>query len=90
MQQFEVLKKVYDNVFQNINGYGVSYAEKENNQIDYFKKDVIYGQTPFELLYALFYLEPLNSYLPKAKVFYDLGSGVGNYVIGAYLLHNFK
>lgn len=89
MQQFEVLKEIYDKVFCDLNGYGVSFLEKENSQDDYFKKDVIYGQTPFELLYALFYLNPLNSYLPKAKVFYDLGSGIGNNVIGAYLLHNF-
>lgn len=89
MRDFQEIKNIYTKVFQNINGYGVSLLEKESNLSNPMFKDLLYGETPIELLYALFYLDPVNKYLEKAKTFYDLGSGIGNNVIGASLIHNF-
>lgn len=90
MRSFEDLKQIYDKIFNNLNGYGVSLLEKRQKINQKYEKDLIYGETPFELLYALFCLEPTKSYLLNAKNFYDLGCGIGNTVIGSYLIGNFE
>lgn len=90
MKPFEELKEIYDKVFSNLNGYSVSLNEKNQKQNQKYFKDVIYGESPFELMYALFCMEPMASYLQKATNFYDLGSGIGNTVISAYLIKDFK
>ncbi|MDR2777769.1 MAG: hypothetical protein LBB24_03300 [Rickettsiales bacterium] len=90
MKRFEEIKTLYDRVFKDIDGYRVSYIEKQHKIGDRYIKDLIYGEIPLELLYALFALEPTRSYMARGKVFYDLGSGIGNAVIGSYLIGDFE
>ncbi|MDR1425682.1 MAG: hypothetical protein LBI70_01660 [Rickettsiales bacterium] len=90
MKQFEEVKGIYDGILKNINGYGASFVEKQQKISNKYEKDLIYGEVPLELLYALFVLEPTKSYLAGRKIFYDLGSGVGNILIGSYLIGNFE
>lgn len=90
MKTFEEIKVIYDGIFKNLNGYGVSLSEKQSKIHDKYIKDLIYGEIPLELLYALFQLDFSAKYLNDAKVFYDLGSGIGNAVIGAFLIGNFE
>ncbi len=90
MKKFEEVKSIFDSVFYNINGYGVSLNERNLKINDNSFKDVLYGESPIELLYALLNLDCLEEYIKDAKNFYDLGSGVGNVTIGAYLIKNFE
>ncbi len=90
MRDFYQVKAIFDKIFQGINGYGPSLQERNNYLDDHVIKNVIYGETPIELLYALLTMDCLLSHLDKAKSFYDLGSGIGNTVIGAYLIKHFE
>ncbi|MDR1498696.1 MAG: hypothetical protein LBS34_00205 [Rickettsiales bacterium] len=90
MKSFEEIKLIYDEIFKDLNGYGVSLLEKQQKIGDKYIRDLIYGETPLELLYALFHLDFIKDYMNKGKVFYDLGSGIGNTVIGSYLIGNFN
>lgn len=90
MKNFNEVKATYDKVFNGINGYVVSLNEKNLKIDDNTIKDVLYGESPIELLYALLSLDCVQKYINKAECFYDLGSGIGNVVIGAYLIKNFK
>ncbi|MDR1494734.1 MAG: hypothetical protein LBI29_01705 [Rickettsiales bacterium] len=90
MKQFEEIKMLYNGIFKGLNGYGTSFIEKQRRIDDNFVKDLIYGEIPLELLYALHILEPTKSSMAGRKVFYDLGSGTGNAVIGSYLIGNFE
>jgi SAM-dependent methyltransferase len=91
VKKYEEIKSIYESIFIGLDGYKVSFAEKENREKkeDIFK-DILYGEVSLELLYALFVLPPVNEYISDAKVFYDLGSGIGNAVISAYLTGAFK
>jgi SAM-dependent methyltransferase len=90
MKSFEELKSIFDRIYSGINGYNVSLMEKNNKLGEKYFKNIIYGETPFELLYAFFCLNPTKDYLFKAKTFYDLGCGIGNNVIGSYMIGNFR
>ncbi len=90
MKTFEEIKTKYDYIFSGLNGYAISLAEKQNKINNPYIKDLIYGETPIELLYALFQMDFIKDYMNKAKVFYDLGSGIGNMVIGSYLIGSFE
>lgn len=86
MKQYEEIKPIYDEIFKNINGYGISLLEKQQREKnEAIFRDVLYGEVSLELLYALYVLPPINKYLSNAKIFYDLGSGIGNAVITSYL-----
>lgn len=89
MKPFEEIKAKYDIIFNGLNGYGVSLIEKQQKSKDKYIENLIYGEIPIELLYALFVFEPIKEYISKGKIFYDLGSGIGNTVIGSYLIGNF-
>jgi SAM-dependent methyltransferase len=90
MKQFEEIKITYNRIFNGLNGYAVSLMEKQRKIGDEYIKDLLYGEISIELLYALFALEPSSSYMARGGIFYDLGSGIGNVVIGSYLIGNFK
>ena len=90
MYLFNELKEKYNQIFYNINGYNVSLNERNNNLNNPEKSGVLYGETPFELFFALMNLDILENYLKKAKVFYDLGSGIGNLTISAYMIRKFE
>ena len=90
MKSFNEVKTVYDKVFKDINGYAVSLNERNLKINDNVIRDVLYGESPVELLYALLSLDCVKKYIDKAENFYDLGSGIGNVVIGAYLTGNFQ
>lgn len=90
MKDFFELKKIYDKIFNDLNGYGISLIERNQRVDEYVVKDILYGETPFELIYALFSMDFLQKYFEKAKVFYDLGSGIGNITISAFLIKNFE
>lgn len=90
MKSFKEVKTIYDKVFKNINGYAVSLNERNSKINDNIIKDVLYGESPIELLYALLNLDCIKQYIDTAKNFYDLGSGIGNVTIGAYLTKNFE
>ena len=91
MKTYEEIKPIYDNIFRGFNGYGISLLEKEQRQNkEPLFKDVLYGEVSLELLYALYVLPPVNQYIKDAKVFYDLGSGIGNAVISSYLTGAFE
>lgn len=90
MRSFEEIKTIYDKIFYNINGYAVSLLEKQRRSGEKYVENLIYGEIPLELTYALSILEPTRSYLARGGVFYDLGSGIGNAVIGNYLTNNFN
>ena len=86
MKKYEEIKPIYDKVFQGLNGYGISLLEKEQRQQkEEIFRDILYGEVSLELLYAMYVLPPINEYIEKAKIFYDLGSGIGNAVISSYL-----
>lgn len=89
MKPFEEIKIEYNKIFNGLNGYGVSLLEKQQKINDFYIKDLIYGETPIELLYALFQLDFIKDYMNNGKVFCDIGSGIGNTVIGSYLIGNF-
>ncbi|GMO57919.1 MAG: methyltransferase [Rickettsiales bacterium] len=91
MKKFEEIEPIYTKIFQGVNGYGISLLEKEQREKnESLFKDVLYGEVPFGLLYAMFVLQPVCNYIKNAKVFYDLGSGIGNAVIGSYLTGEFE
>lgn len=91
IKSYEEIKPVYSKIFSGINGYGISLLEKEKRQDkEAIFRNILYGEVSLELLYALYVLPPVNEYLDKAKVFYDLGSGVGNAVISSYLTGMFE
>lgn len=91
MKKYEEIKPIYDKIFQGLNGYGISLLEKEQREKNEpIFKDVLYGEVSLELLYALYVLPPVNEYIEKARVFYDLGSGIGNAVISSYLTGIFE
>ncbi|MDR3289794.1 MAG: hypothetical protein LBT02_00735 [Rickettsiales bacterium] len=91
MKKYEEIKPIYDAIFKGLNGYVISLLEKEQRQDkESIFKDILYGEVSLELLYALFVLPPINKYIEKAKIFYDLGSGIGNAVISAYLTGAFE
>ena len=91
MKQYEEIKPIYDKIFQGLNGYGISLLEKEQReQKEPIFKNILYGEVSLELLYALYVLPPINEYVGRAKVFYDLGSGIGNAVISSYLTGLFE
>lgn len=90
MKKFEEVKTIFDKVFHGINGYGISLNERNSKINDNLFKDVLYGESPIELLYALLSLDCLEKYIKNAKNFYDLGSGIGNVTIGAYLINDFE
>lgn len=89
MKPFEEIKSKYDIIFNRLSGYGVSFIEKQQKSNDKYIENLLYGEIPIELLYALFVFEPIEKYMAKGKIFYDLGSGIGNTVIGSYLIGNF-
>ncbi|MDR2077946.1 MAG: hypothetical protein LBP39_03195 [Rickettsiales bacterium] len=90
MRQFEEVKIIYDRIFENLNGYGPSLLEKQQRISEEYIKDLLYGEISIYLLYALFVLEPTSVYMDRGGIFYDLGSGIGNVVIGSYLIGNFR
>ncbi len=90
MIAFENIKPIYDLIFKDLNGYSVSLQEKKQKETQKYIRDLIYGEIPFELLYALFVFEPIKDVMNSNGIFYDIGSGIGNTVIGSYLIGNFK
>lgn len=91
IKSYEEIKPVYSKIFSGINGYGISLLEKEKRQDkEAIFRNILYGEVSLELLYALYVLPPVNEYLDKVKVFYDLGSGIGNAVISSYLTGAFE
>jgi SAM-dependent methyltransferase len=91
MKSYEEIKPIYDKIFKSVNGYTLSLLEKQNREKNEpIFKEILYGEISLELLYALFVLPPVNEYIKNAKIFYDLGSGIGNAVISAYLTGAFK
>lgn len=86
MKTYEEIKPIYTQIFTGLNGYGISLVEKQLRETqEPIFQDILYGEVSLELLYALYVLPPLNAYLPHTKIFYDLGSGIGNAVISSYL-----
>lgn len=91
MKTYEEIKPIYDKIFQGFNGYSVSLLEKEKREKNEpIFQNILYGEVSLELLYALYVLPPINEYVKNAKVFYDLGSGIGNAVISSYLTGLFE
>ena len=91
MKTYEEIKPIYDKIFQGFNGYGISLLEKEKREKNEpIFQNILYGEVSLELLYALYVLPPINEYVKNAKVFYDLGSGIGNAVISSYLTSLFE
>ena len=89
MKKYEEIKPLYDKIFKDINGYGISLLERENKKDNKIFRDVLYSEVSLELLYTLYVLPPLSDYISAKKIFYDLGSGIGNAVISSYLTGNF-
>ncbi len=91
MKTYEEIKPLYDKIFHGFNGYGISLLEKEQRQNkEPIFRDILYGEVSLELLYALYVLPPINEYIKNCKIFYDLGSGIGNAVISSYLTGAFE
>lgn len=90
MIAFEDIKPVYDRIFDGVNGYSVSLQEKQQKIKQKYIENLIYGEIPFELLYALFVFEPIKDIMNSRRIFYDIGSGIGNAIIGSYLIGNFE
>ncbi len=90
MIAFEDIKPIYDKIFNGVNGYSVSLQEKQQKIKQKYIENLIYGEVPFELLYALFVFEPIKDIMNSRGIFYDIGSGIGNAVIGSYLIGNFE
>lgn len=90
MKTYEEIKPIYDKIFQGINGYSISLLERDiKKNTNKIFEDILYGEVSLELLYALYVLPPVNEYIQDKKIFYDLGSGIGNAVISSYLTGNF-
>ena len=90
MIAFEDIKPVYDRIFDGVNGYSVSLQEKQQKIKQKYIENLIYGEIPFELLYALFVFEPIKDIMNSRRIFYDIGSGIGNAITGSYLIGNFE
>ncbi|MBP7709536.1 MAG: hypothetical protein KA100_00515 [Rickettsiales bacterium] len=75
---------LFNHLYGNIDGYGVSTAARQASNIDTEK--LLYGELPFETCKQI--LERANP--KKDGVFFDLGSGTGRVVMAFYLLSNFK
>ena len=77
-------KAVLDKIYAGISGFGI--AEKEVNFIKKSGGAATYGEIKFDSAQKLLdYLKPT-----KDDVFYDLGSGVGKFVIQTYLTTDVK
>ncbi|MDR2526381.1 MAG: hypothetical protein LBC92_00705 [Rickettsiales bacterium] len=85
MKKYEEIKPIYDSIFDGVNGYFISLLEKNKRINETFFADILYGEVSLELFYAILVLPPVDKYLNNFKIFYDIGSGIGNVVISAYL-----
>jgi SAM-dependent methyltransferase len=91
MKKYEEIKPIYNKIFHNLNGYAISLLEKtEREKKEEIFKNILYGEISLELLYAIYVLPPVKNYIFNAKIFYDLGSGIGNAIITSYLTGIFE
>ncbi len=75
---------LFNHLYGNINGYGISTAARASSGLDTEK--LLYGELPFQTWKDI--IERANP--RKDGVFFDLGSGTGRVVIASYLLGEFQ
>jgi hypothetical protein len=77
-------------LFKDVNGYSVSGNARIKHHDQAICSKMLYGETLFDGMKEIFNHELISHDIKKAKVFYDMGSGIGNVVIGTALLGMFK
>ena len=89
-----IARNVFDEIFSEQNGYDLSKYSKEfhkkDEKIGHMIDLVLYGETLFSTVREMMFHEWVKQYTAKAKVFYDLGSGIGNVAISCSLLGLFE
>lgn len=84
MLDLETLKKIYSNLYGDINGYVIS--SQARGKLSYHDKSHTYGEViPDTFFKIVNYVNPI-----EGEIFYDLGSGTGKAVILASLLFGFS
>lgn len=76
-------EQYFNQLYSDINGYGVSNAARAKAGIT---EGLIYGEIPFSTWKAIV----MKSNPKHDAVFFDLGSGTGRVVMQSHLLFNFK
>lgn len=84
MLDLETAKKIYENIYQDVNGYILSAQARK--KLNYHDKSHTYGEVTPDSFYKI-----LSKVEPKeGEIFYDLGSGTGKAVVLASLLFEFS
>lgn len=87
-------RNLFSEIFSNQNGYEISKSAKEfhkkDEKISDMLEKVLYGETLFSTVREIMFHDWIKKYTQNAKVFYDLGSGIGNVAIACSLLGLFE
>ncbi len=87
-------RNLFSEIFSNQDGYEISKSAKEFHKQDKKVSDMIdnimYGETLFSTVREIMFHDWIKKYTQNAKVFYDLGSGIGNVAIACSLLGLFE
>jgi tRNA1(Val) A37 N6-methylase TrmN6 len=87
-------RNLFSEIFSNQDGYEISKSAKEFHKQDKKVSDmlekVLYGETLFSTVREIMFHDWIKKYTQNAKVFYDLGSGIGNVAIACSLLGLFE
>lgn len=82
--EMESVKKIFNTLFENVNGRALSLEGREQHQ--FTSKSFVYGEVVPESFYEMI----VDTNPQPGYVFYDLGSGTGKAVILAHLLFDFS
>ena len=87
-------RNLFSEIFSNQDGYEISKNGREFHKQDEKVSDMIdnimYGETLFSTVREIMFHDWIKKYTQNAKVFYDLGSGIGNVAIACSLLGLFE
>lgn len=82
--------EVFASLYENVNGSLINKESRECSGLDeQTLSNMMYGETLFETMQAIAENPEISKIAAKGGKFLDVGSGIGNVVIGVALLSNF-
>ena len=87
-------RNLFSEIFSNQDGYEISRNgrafHKQDEKVSDMIDNIMYGETLFSTVREIMFHDWIKKYTQNAKVFYDLGSGIGNVAIACSLLGLFE